>query len=90
MSGVLAAPQLRLYNISNNQQLVIADNTGWSNSTNAAAIASKGLSVGAFPLQTGGQDSAMLLVLPPGSYTAQVSGVGNTTGIALIEVYEIP
>ena len=35
-------------------------------------------------------DSAILIVLPPGSYTAEVSGVGATTGIALVEVYEVP
>jgi hypothetical protein len=28
--------------------------------------------------------------LSPGAYSAQVSGVGNTSGIALIEVYELP
>ena len=26
----------------------------------------------------------------PGAYTAQVSGVGGTTGVALVEVYEVP
>ena len=30
------------------------------------------------------------LVLLPGSYTVQVSGVGGTTGVALVEVYEVP
>jgi hypothetical protein len=32
----------------------------------------------------------MLVTLSPGIYTAQVSGVGNTTGVALLEVYEVP
>jgi hypothetical protein len=32
----------------------------------------------------------VLLTLPPGSYSAQVSGVGGTTGISLVEVYEVP
>jgi hypothetical protein len=31
----------------------------------------------------------MVVTLPPGSYTAQVSGVGNTTGVALVEVYDL-
>jgi hypothetical protein len=30
------------------------------------------------------------VTLEPGSYSAQVSGVGNTSGVALIEVYEAP
>jgi hypothetical protein len=47
--------------------------------------------VGAFALGGGSsRDAALLVTLPPGSYTAQVSGVGNTTGVALIEVYELP
>ena len=35
-------------------------------------------------------DSAILATLPPGAYTAQVSGASNDTGIALVEVYEVP
>ena len=32
----------------------------------------------------------LLITLPPGLYSAQVSGVGGTTGVALVEVYEMP
>jgi hypothetical protein len=40
-------------------------------------------------------DSAALIYLEPGAYTAQVSGptnanAANGTGIALVEVYEAP
>jgi hypothetical protein len=28
--------------------------------------------------------------LPPGTYTAQVTGLNNTTGVALVEIYEVP
>lgn len=38
----------------------------------------------------GNLDAALLVLLPPGSYTAQVSGAANTSGIALCEVYEVP
>jgi hypothetical protein len=31
----------------------------------------------------------MLLMLPPGLYTVQLTGVGNTTGIGLVEVYDV-
>jgi hypothetical protein len=37
-----------------------------------------------------GLDSVMLVTLAPGNYTAQVSGFANATGIALIEIYEMP
>jgi hypothetical protein len=36
------------------------------------------------------KDAALLVTLQPGVYSAQVSGVGNTTGVALVEVYEVP
>jgi hypothetical protein len=47
-------------------------------------------SVGAFALPATSKDAALLMTLPPGQYSAQVSGVNNTTGTALVEVYEVP
>ncbi len=45
---------------------------------------------GAFALPgASSQDAALLITLPPGSYTAQVSGVNSTTGVALVEIYEV-
>lgn len=35
-------------------------------------------------------DCAMVITLPPGpSHTAEVTGVAGTTGVALVEVYQI-
>jgi hypothetical protein len=31
----------------------------------------------------------MILMLSPGSYTVQLSGVGNTTGVGIVEVYDV-
>ena len=31
----------------------------------------------------------MIVDLPPGNYTAIVRGVDNTTGVALVEVYDL-
>jgi hypothetical protein len=67
----------------------VAENDDWSKASNAAQIASVAAQVGAFALQAGGRDPAMVVTLPPGAYTAQISGVGATTGVALIEVYEV-
>jgi uncharacterized repeat protein (TIGR01451 family) len=36
------------------------------------------------------QESAILVTLPPGGYTAIVSGVGGTAGVGLVEVFEVP
>jgi hypothetical protein len=35
------------------------------------------------------RESAIVAELPPGNYTAIVRGVNNTTGVALIEVYDL-
>ena len=34
-------------------------------------------------------ESAIIANLPPGNYTAIVRGVNNTTGVALVEVYDL-
>jgi hypothetical protein len=36
------------------------------------------------------EDAALLITLQPGVYTVQVAGVDNTTGVALVEIYEVP
>jgi len=47
--------------------------------------------VGAFPLASPtSKDSALLVTLVPGSYSVQVRSVDTTTGIVLVEVYELP
>ena len=39
---------------------------------------------------TNSSESAIVKTLAPGSYTALLSGVGGTTGVGLIEVYDNP
>ena len=47
--------------------------------------------VGAFPFTTdASKDAAMLVTLEPGIYSVHVSGAGGTTGVALVEIYEVP
>jgi len=87
VSGVLALPSLTVFDSSGNP---VATNTGWSTNSNAAMIATEAAAVGAFALPAASADCALLLTLQPGSYTAQVSGVGGTTGIALVEAYLAP
>ena len=36
-----------------------------------------------------GRESAIIADLPPGNYTAIVRGVSDTTGVALVEVYDL-
>jgi hypothetical protein len=35
------------------------------------------------------RESAIIAELPPGNYTAIVRGVNNTTGVGLVEVYDL-
>jgi uncharacterized repeat protein (TIGR03806 family) len=68
----------------------VAANTGWGTAVNAAEIRETARALGAFPLAEGSRDSALLVTLPAGAFTLQVSGANNTTGVALVEVYEAP
>ncbi len=36
-----------------------------------------------------GSESAIIATLPPGNYTAIVRGLNGTTGVALVEVYDL-
>lgn len=96
LQGVLSQPVLTLFDASSN---IIASNTGWGslpnkgNSTVTAVVkqatAVTMSSVGAFSLTSGSADSALVLTLPAGTYTAQVTGVNGSSGYSLIEVYEV-
>ncbi|HZZ19384.1 MAG TPA: matrixin family metalloprotease [Opitutaceae bacterium] len=87
VTGVLAQPVLTVFDSNQHQ---VATNTGWSTNSNASAVASAASSAGAFALPMANADSALLLSLPPGAYTAQVTGANGTTGVALVEVYQVP
>jgi hypothetical protein len=83
--GALAEPVVTLF--AGTQS--VATNTAWNSAANAAAIRDAARTVGAFALAEGSRDSALLVTLAPGAYTIQVSGANNTTGAALVEVYEV-
>lgn len=85
VTGVLADPQLAVYDGAT----LLFSNNDWSSS-----LSSTFTRVGAFALDTNSKDSAIVVTLSAAAdgkpYTVQVSGVGNTTGEALVEVYAIP
>ena len=83
VGGVLADPQLTLFSGPTS----IATNDNWGGTTELTAAFSQ---VGAFTLPANSRDAALVATLQPGSYTVQVVGVGNTTGVAIVEVYEVP
>ena len=90
VAHVMHDPFLRLYS----GQTVIAQNDNWRD-TQEQAILATGLDP-CQPFQVGGmlptdcsRESAILVALNPGAYTAIVSGVAGETGVGLVEVYEV-
>jgi hypothetical protein len=92
--AVLADPLLQLVRTESRpaglEYTVVRENDNWEAGNNSALLADAAASVGAFPLAAGSRDAAILLNLPPGTYSAQLSGPGTATGVALVEVYEVP
>ncbi len=85
VGGTLAAPQLTLVN---NGGTTIAQAGAWGASPDAAKFPAAFTRLGAFQFKPGSADSALLATLAPGNYTALVSGMGGTTGAALVEAYD--
>ena len=80
VSGVLSDPALTIYDPSGN---VIASNDNWHDNTNAIDVQMNGLA------PPNASESALVLHLPPGKYTAIVTGANGATGNALVEVYQL-
>jgi phospholipase/lecithinase/hemolysin len=79
VSGVLADPTIVVVNSS---KVVVASNDDWR-STQEAQIAASGFA------PRNNLESAIIATLPPGSYSAVVSGKNGGTGIGLVDVYEL-
>jgi len=85
VSGVMPDPQISVFTPT----AQLAANAGWGTGTSSAAqLSAAAALVGAFPLAAGSKDSALLVTLPPGAYSVEVTSVSGTTGVALIEVYD--
>jgi len=86
VTGTIADPQLAV--VSNGIQILT--NNDWSaDSANATAVRAAAASVGAFAFADGSRDAAVVVTLPPGSGSILVTGVGGTTGEAIVEVYDL-
>ena len=84
----LANPILELHNATG---ALIASNDNWQTTIIGGIITSSQVS----DIQNSGHaptvasESAIIANLQPGNYTAIVRGVSNTTGVALVEVYDL-
>jgi hypothetical protein len=79
VSPALANPKVQLFSKST----FLASNDDWKTNPNAIQIMATGIP------PTDDLESALLVRLEPGAYTTVLSGAGDSTGIALIEIYEI-
>lgn len=86
VTGALADSRLTLF--QNERELYTNDN--WADFSDASGIVTVGATVGAFALDSGSADAAMLVTLAPGVYTARADSSNTTSGIALIEIYLVP
>jgi hypothetical protein len=88
IANPLANPTLELHDGTGS---LIATNDDWQTTRLGGIIGSSQVSdiqnSGHAP--TAASESAIIADLPPGNYTAIVSGTGNTTGVALVEVYDL-
>lgn len=80
LSGTLSNPVLELHDSSGN---LLASNDDWGTGTQAAAISSSGHS------PSNAKESAIIATLPTGNYTAIIRGVNSSTGISLVDAYDL-
>src|SRR2546423_3349889 len=80
LSGTLSNPTLELHDSSGN---LLASNDDWGSDTQAAAISASGHQ------PPNAKESAIIATLASGNYTAIVRGVNNSTGIALVDAYDL-
>ena len=78
--GRMANPTLALHN---GDGVLITSNDDWKDSPERAQIETSGFA------PSDDNESAILRSLPPGVYTGVLTGKDNTTGIALIEAYDL-
>ena len=77
--NALADPMLEVHGAGG---FAAISNDNWRD-TDAAAIQATGIP------PTNDRESAILATLPPGAYTAVMTGKGNTSGVAVVEVYDL-
>ena len=83
---VLLDPTMELHHGS----VMLTKNDDWGDNENSAAVASVGAMIGATPFASGDtKSSALLMTLQPGVYSFIVRGKSETSGIVLVEVYDV-
>ena len=88
ITNPLADPTLELHNATG---ALIGFNDNWQTTILGGVITSDQVSdiQNSGHVPTAASESAIMADLQPGNYTAIVRGVNNTTGVALVEVYDL-
>jgi hypothetical protein len=84
LGSLLADPEFSVFPASSS--VAVATSNDWGGNAELRAAFT---GAGAFALADTSRDAAVLVTLPPGGYTVVTSGVGNTTGTALVEIYDL-
>ena len=79
IANYLANPTLTL--VRSSDGATVASNDDWGAAANAAQIQAAGLA------PANAREPAIMVTLPPGAYTAILSGVGGGTGVGMVAVY---
>jgi hypothetical protein len=84
----LTNPTLELHNGTG---ALIASNDNWQTTILGGVVTSDQVSdiQNSGHVPTAASESAIIANLTPGNYTAIVRGANNTTGVALVEVYDL-
>jgi hypothetical protein len=87
LSGALQDPKLTLFSGGT----VIATNDNWrSTNIGGAIVSDQSVDLeGTGLAPNSAAESAMLVTLNPGAYTAIIAGANDTTGIAIVEIYDL-
>jgi uncharacterized repeat protein (TIGR02543 family) len=85
VTGAIANPKLELFS----GQTKLFDNDNWETQSSAAGGATAVAEIRATGIApSNALESALMVTLNPGAYTAIVSGVNDGTGVAIVEVFE--
>lgn len=84
ITNPLLDPSIELRRSTPTGSELVRSNDNWKDDTGQITLASKGLA------PPDDREPAMVVILAPGSYTAIVRGTGGTTGVGIVEVYDVP
>jgi hypothetical protein len=87
VGGFMKEPRVKVFDSAGR---AYAEHDGYPAGGKAAAIAEATAKTGAFPLIAGGKDAVELLRFRAGAYTIHIDSADGSTGIVLLEVYEVP